>query len=79
MVWLDIGDPHAARQLRDAPAGSYLVIRRDQQESLLNVAGKLPLETIKTVEWPRGKLDNILNFSKHSVRQVMVLRLGTSG
>jgi hypothetical protein len=78
VMWLNIGDPDAARQLRDAPAGSYLVMSRDQQELLLNVAGKLPLETIKTVEWPRRKLDNILNFSKRSARQVMVLRLGTS-
>jgi hypothetical protein len=64
--------------LRDAPAGAYLVMSPDQQELLLSVDGKLPLEAIKTVEWPRRKLDNILNFSKRSARQVMVLRFGTN-
>jgi 4-amino-4-deoxy-L-arabinose transferase-like glycosyltransferase len=78
VVWLDIGDPRAARRLRDAPAGAYLVISPDQRELLLSVDGKLPLEPIKTVEWPRRKLDNILNFSKRSARQVMVLRFGTN-
>jgi 4-amino-4-deoxy-L-arabinose transferase-like glycosyltransferase len=75
VVRLDVDDPQAARQLQGAPAGSYLVMTRGQQELLLNVVGPLPLEAIRTVEWPRRKLDDLVDFSKRSARQVMVLRV----
>ena len=78
VVWLDVDDPQSVRQLHGAPAGSYLVMSRGQQEVLLNVVGTLPLEAIRTVEWPRRKLDEIVDFSKRSARQVMILRFRLS-
>ena len=74
VVWVDARDPQAARQLRSAPGGSYLVMTRGQQEPLLNVVGPRPLETVRTVEWRRRTLDQILSFSKRSATPVMLLR-----
>ena len=78
VVWVDVRDPQAARQLRSAPDGSYLVMTRGQQEPLLNVVGARPLETVRTVEWRRRTLDQILSFSTRSATPVMLLRFRAS-
>jgi 4-amino-4-deoxy-L-arabinose transferase-like glycosyltransferase len=78
VVWVDVRDPQATRQLQSAPGGSYLVMTRGQRDQLLNVVGTRPLEAIRTVEWRRRKLDEMLSFSKHSASQVMLLRFRAS-
>ena len=75
---LDVRDPGAARQLRSAPGGSYLVTTPGGYEQLRSVVGELPLDVVGTVEWPRRRLDDMLSLSKRRPRQVMLLRFRTN-
>ena len=76
IVWIDVEDAGAVRRLRDALPGSYLVMAQGQQDLVSIVAGELPVRELATVEWPRRKLDQLVNLSRRSDRQLTLFRFG---
>ena len=76
IVWIDVEDAGAVRRLRDALPGSYLVMAQGQQDLVSTVAGELPVRELATVEWPRRKLDQLVNLSRRSDRQLTLFRFG---
>jgi len=73
---IDLADPHATAQLREAPAGSYILITQAQQARLQQSVGNLPLETVASFEWPKRRLSAIINHSNQQSREVIILRVG---